>query len=155
MTELLGMFMHCLCILAASNEQKRFEYCFVSSMYNGGVSVSDFGRKSTCVRVHESILFLASAQVLNVWWSCNLFIFSASFFFFFFFCPFSFCFLSEEFILAISWTRNLYGSEWAFWNPLLEIGQTGNHRIWNLLNKPKFWFSEWAEMKFLIWNLVW
>ena len=66
LTELLGMFMHCLCILAASNEQKRFEYCFVSSMYNGGVSVSDFGRKSTCVRVHESILFLASAQVLNV-----------------------------------------------------------------------------------------
>ena len=75
--------------------------------------------------------------------------------FFFFFCPFYFCFLSEEFILAISWTWNLYGSKWAFWNPVLEIGQTGNHRIWNWLNKQKFWFSDWAEMKFLIWNLVW
>ena len=35
LTELLGMFMNCSCILAASNEQKRFEYSFVSSMYNG------------------------------------------------------------------------------------------------------------------------
>ena len=34
-TELLGVFMNCSCILAASNEQKRFEYSFVSSMYNG------------------------------------------------------------------------------------------------------------------------
>lgn len=37
--------------------------------------VSNFVRKSTCVHVHESLLFLASAQVLNIWWSCNLFIF--------------------------------------------------------------------------------